>query len=207
MDALLFDSLREIGAAILDTDERSASLYQAVRLVNARGVLEAIKKDYSIVPPVRHLGDDLTPALLAEIDAHLRQEELKRNYREFDELHSKIVNIKRELFDASVTSQIRKARNKAVAHYDVRKVGPDWKTVTIGDAGLTFGDMDAYFEKCTEAVKVVTLFVHRKAMNFAASREIYEKRVAEYIDAIVRGRGAQRSERDSMRKVTGGSVE
>jgi hypothetical protein len=200
LDALVFDSLREIGALILDKGEESASLHHATRLIKSGGVLAAIRQDYEIVSPVRNLNKDLEPELLAEINAHMYRQGLERNRREFDELHAKVNKIDGELFASPVTKKIRRARNKAVAHYDFKNAGVNWKAVTIGDAGLTFGDMDAYFESCTNAVKVVTLFVHRKSMDYNASRTIYEKRVAEYIDAMVRGRGAQKAEVEERRK-------
>jgi hypothetical protein len=198
-DALLIDSLRELGAVILDRDERSASLQQAMRLIKSKEVLDAIRKEYEVVPPVRHMNEDLPPALLAEIDAQIHQDGLERNRREFEELYAKVMKIDVDLLEAPITSKIREARNTSVAHYDVRKAGPDWKTLTVGDAGLTFGDMDAYFENCTEAVKVITLFVHRRSMDFAASHEIFKKRVNEYIDAMIRGRGAQKAEIEERR--------
>jgi hypothetical protein len=190
-DALLMDSLREIGAVILDKDPRSASLYRSLCLTKSIGVLDAIRKDYEVVPPVRHQDEGMSPELRAEVDAHMHQEGLERNRREFAALHANVIRIEDELFNTPVAKKVRNARNQAVAHYDVQLAGCNWKTMKVGDAGLTYGDMDAYIERCTAAVKTVTLFVQRRAMDFHASRTIYEKRAAEYIDALVHGRRSQ----------------
>jgi hypothetical protein len=98
-----------------------------------------------------------------------------------------------------VADAIRRTRNKAVAHYDVQEVGTEWRTVGIGDAGLTMGDLEDYIDKCTEAVSLVTVFVHRKSMDFSEAKKIHEKCTAEYIEAIVRGRQLQETERAAKR--------
>jgi hypothetical protein len=199
-NAFLVDSLREIGALILDQGEKSASLHHAFRLIKSKQVLAHISADYDVVIPVRHLNNDLDPAVQAEVEAMLKARELERQRKEFDELYAAVVKIEPETFDSDVAKKIKRIRNKAVAHYDFRNIAGDWRNVTIGDAGLKFGDMDAYIAKCTEAVRLTTLLVLRKSMNFDDSREIFEKRVAEYSDALMRGRVSQREEREARRR-------
>jgi hypothetical protein len=194
LNLFMIDSLREIGAVILDSDARSASLYRATKLLKSAGVTDSIREQYAIVTPPDHLNQEIDPAMRVHIEELIVARERERSLQEFADLNKKVVELTETIFDSAIAVAIRRTRNKAVAHYDVQEVGTEWRTVGIGDAGLTMGDMEDYISKCTEAVSIVTVFVQRKSMDFAEARKIHEKYAAEYIDAIVRGRRSQQAE-------------
>ena len=198
-NAFMLDTLRELGALILDRGEDATSLHHTFRLIKSTGVLEDIRDTYRVVTAPRSLNS-LEPVLQAEVDAMLMKRQLEANRQEFEKLHKRLNEVEAPVFDTDIAKKIGKSRNKAIAHYDVRRAGEDWKTMTIGDADMNFGDVDAYLPSCAEAVQVETLFVLRMNIDYADFKRGFEKNVNEFIDALVRGKKQQEAEKEERRK-------
>src|ERR1017187_6524261 len=77
-DVLVLDLLREIGALVLDPNSNSASVARAMSALRDPGVIAELRAEYEIVRPLGHIGgDELTPEMRAQIDAHWRETERK----------------------------------------------------------------------------------------------------------------------------------
>jgi hypothetical protein len=201
-DVLLIDLIREIGALVLDTDRRTASVANAIRLLRDSNVLKELEVEYRVIPPVptRMINeDDLDPETAAQVRKSIYNDELRRNLKRLAALPATIKEMKKELLSSKVGRTIRTARNKAVAHYEVIRDGSDWKMWRIDGAGLTYGQLDAYVDEATSAIDKLSHFVLHSAFDFEGSRRIGEERVAQYVDALVAGLQIQRSEWDAIR--------
>ncbi len=51
-----------------------------------------------------------------------------------------------------MAAKIRAERHKGVAHHEVIGDGGDWRVWWIGESRLTFPELDAYVQSCTEAI-------------------------------------------------------
>jgi hypothetical protein len=195
-DVLLIDQLREIGALVLDTDRRSASVAQAVTALRQETVLAELRAEYGVVlPPPRVYNEhELTPAMRAAVDETLYNSELARNLGEFDCLRAEVDAIERDVLRSDVARLLAQARNKAVAHYDVVRDGSDWRLWRIGDTRLTYGQLDEYVEAVTSAIDNLNLFVRRAAFDFGRMGEIAQEQIKEYLDALVHGLRHQREQ-------------
>jgi len=201
-DVLLIDLIREIGALVLDTDRRSASVANVVAQLRDPKLLQELEAEYRVVPPLAvqlHNEKDLDPATIAAIRDSIQRDELRRNLEQLASLPTTLNEIENALLVSDTAKALSLVRNKAVAHYDVVRDGSDWRMWRIDGVGLTYGQVDAYVEAATSAIDNLSHFVRHSAFDFEGSREIGEERIREYIDALVIGLGTQRNEREAKR--------
>lgn len=63
----------------------------------------------------------------AEIDAHWHETERRDQLAKFEQWRAELTAIDAEVTGSDVGKLLWQARNKGVAHYDVVRVGDDWK--------------------------------------------------------------------------------
>jgi hypothetical protein len=201
-DVFLIDLIREIGALVLDTDRRTASVANAIRLLRDANVMHELEAAYRVIPPVparMYNEDELEPETAAHVRQMIHDAELRRNLERLATLPATIKQMKKELLSSKVGKTIRTARNKAVAHYEVIRDGSDWKMWRIDGAGLTYGQLDSYVDQATSAIDNLSHFVLGAAFDYEGSQRIGEERINEYVDALVLGLQVQHRERDEKR--------
>lgn len=187
-DVLMTDLIREIGAAVLDDDDRSASVAVALGLLGDSDVCTLLEKDYHVGIPTAIYGiEEYDEALQKELADAFAARELDRNLQEYRDLEAKVRQIPGKVLNTEGARRVSLARNKAVAHYDIVQDGQDCRIWTLGDAKLTYGQIDAFVNACTECIDTLSLFVRRAAFDFEGSLTIDKKQVAEYVDALCAG--------------------
>lgn len=199
---LVIDLLREIGALVLDDNRGSASVARAMSALRDPEVIAELRREYEVVPPPGNIGgDNLTvdqrALLFAHWEEHERQEQLKR----FEGFRAQLGTLDKELTESEVGEKLWTARNRGVAHYDVVRSGDDWSLWRVEGTGLTWGQINAYVDKCTEAIEVLLLCVRHTSFDFNLSKEHAQEYVDEFIDALVRGLKSQGQEKAQRREL------
>jgi len=207
---LLIDLIREIGALVLDESPQSASVASAMAALRSEVLLEELRSEYRIVPPLtRTYNDDELTDNMREVVAEMWQRaELERNLNEFDSLCSKLTKIDAEVMKAEIRPRLWKARSKAIAHYDLVQDGGDWRMWRIGDGDttLTYGEVDRYIDACTAAIETLYLLVRRAWFDMNETRRIAQKYADEYIGALVLGLRQQREKHEKERAQGGARI-
>jgi hypothetical protein len=129
--------------------------------------------------------------------------ELQSNLELFATLQPALVDIEQTVVKTDVAIAIQKARDKAIAHYDVVPVGDDFRMWPIEESGLTFAQLDAYVDACTAAVNTLSGLVGlvlNSSVQFARTSATAKNDVNQYIAALVTGLDAQRAEREKRRR-------
>ena len=116
-DVLVLDLLREIGALVLDPNSNSASVARALSALRDPGVIAELRAEYEIVRPLGHIGgDELTPEMRAQIDAHWQETERKDQLAKFEKWLAELATIDAELTGSELRNLLWQARKKGVAH-------------------------------------------------------------------------------------------
>ena len=199
---LTSDLIRCLGALILDRDSRTGSVNIALALLEDPEVRALLKAEYEIVPPLpeQSLNEpDMTPELAEQIERAHQANGLKRNMAQFATLDSSVKEIRLTVLKTKTTAAIRTARNKGIAHYEVIRDGEDWRMWRISEVQLTYPQLAAYVEVCTQAIHMLSALVCQSSHNFDRTRHDAESDVGLYVDALVAGLDAQRREKDERR--------
>lgn len=196
-DVLVIDLLRELGALVLDSDSRAASVRRALIALKDSEVIAGLRREYEIVPPLGHIGGDpIAPTMRAEIDRQWEATERRDRLATFDQLLNTELPIDEELLGSEVGNKLWQARSKGVAHYDVVRAGDDWNLWQVEGTGLTWGQINDYVYTCTKAIDTLLLLVKQASFDFDESKRISQKDVDEFIAALVIGLREQRRQRD-----------
>jgi hypothetical protein len=201
-DVLLLDLIREIGALILDRDDRSASIASVVTELRDSDVLGQIEAVYRIVPPVPKRfvkGDNTDAETRARIAAAIHASELDTNLKELAALPGRLGKIDQSVLQTPIAEMVRKLRNKGVAHYDVVQDGADWKMWRERETGLTYGQLDEFVDSCTVAIDDLSRLVRGEAFDFEGTIGVAQNYADNYISALIAGLHQKRREDDARR--------
>jgi len=181
------DLIREIGAIVLDQNPNSASVAVASQLLSDAAVVNELKKDCEITIPIRWINtssavDEKTRRTITE---DLRRQDIEDSVKAFEGQLADLPHIVQPVLDSDIGKSIRQARNKSVAHYDVVRKGGDWKLWQI--EGITFGDLDRYFDACTVGVEGLARVVRGQEFQFPETRNVARDYASDYVDALVQG--------------------
>jgi AbiU2 len=200
-DVLVIDLLRELGALVLDDDRGSASVARAMSALRDQDVISELQREYEVVRPLANVGGDkLTPQQRAQLDAQWQQSERREQLERFERFRQQLGALDKELTESKVGEKLWKARCKGVAHYDVVRSGEDWKLWRVEGTGLTWGQINTYVDKCSEAIEVLLALVRQTSFDFNGSKEVAQGYVDEFIDAVVRGLRSQKQEHREKRE-------
>jgi AbiU2 len=196
-DVLVIDLLRELGALVLDSGSRSASVARAVSALRDPDVVAELRAEYEIVRPLGHIGgDELTPQMRAEIDAQWEQSERREQLAKFEQWQTELARIESDLIGSDVGKRLWQARSKGIAHYDVVRDGDDWQLWTVKGTGLTWGEINAYVDNCTKAIEALSLLVRQTSFSFEESKRVSQEYADEFVDAIVIGLRVQKQKQE-----------
>lgn len=118
----------------------------------------------------------------------------------FERFRQQLAALDKELTESEVGEKLWKARCKGVAHYDVVRSGEDWKLWRVEGTGLTWGQINTYVDKCSEAIEVLLALVRQTSFDFNGSKEVAQGYADEFIDAVVRGLRSQKQEHGEKRE-------
>ena len=176
---LVMDLIRAVGALILDRNGNSASVVTAVALVGREHVARALSTEMTEVKPGRYVDESAASALSKALSHHA-----EGYYRD---ARADLEWIEREVLSSEIAGTLRIVRNKAVAHHDLVREGTDWKLWRIEGTGLTYGQLDAFIDTCTEAIHRLAHLVLRKSHAFDLEPEHAKQWAEEYVQALVAG--------------------
>jgi hypothetical protein len=200
-EVLVIDLLRELGALVLDDDRESASVARTMCALRDPEVIAELRREYEVVRPLGNAGGDkLTLAQRAELDAQWEQSERREQLERFEHFRQQLAALDKELTESEVGEKLWKARCKGVAHYDVERSGDDWQLWRVGGTGLTWGQINTYVDKCSEAIGVLLALVRQTSFDFEGSKEVAQGYVDEFIDGLVRGLQSQKQEQAEKRQ-------
>jgi hypothetical protein len=172
-DVLVIDQLRELGALVLDKGRGSASVARAMSALRDSDVIAELRREYEVVRPLAHIGaEKLTPTERAEFDAHWEQSERREQLERFERFRQQLPDLDKELTQSEVGEKLWNARCKGVAHYNVVRSGEDWKLWGIEGTGLTWGEINTYVDKCSEAIEVLLALVQQTSFDFNGTKEV-----------------------------------
>lgn len=189
-DVLLGDLLLQIGALVLDRNAKSASVASAVGELKDAAVFRALQESYrfqaNILPRMLN-EEELSPEVRESIASRIQQEVVKRRLAECDSIPPSLSEIEGSLLASTVGRRIWDARKKAIAHYDIKRDGTDWKLWQVRDVSVTYAELLDYIEACTRAISALARFVGRGVYDFKTASSTAEAYVAEYIRALTLG--------------------
>ena len=132
---LLIDLLRELGALVLDTNTKSASVANSVRLLRSREITQELEAEYRMVPPMHPqlLNEmDMTAEQADSIRRMLREDELRRNLDQLAALPAALDEIEQALIASAVGQALWKIRCKGVGALRCRA---RWRRLAIVACG------------------------------------------------------------------------
>jgi hypothetical protein len=195
-DVLLGDLILQIAALILDSNSGSASVARAITMLRENSVLEELQASYRVTSqPARIYTDhELSAEARATSVKSIQDLLVRKSLEECAMLCNRLPEIETKLVKSAISEAIGKARKKAVAHYDLRREGADWKVWRISDVNLTYGQLIEYVEACTWAIDTLARLVRRRAHDFKGTSSVAEGYAAEYVAALVIGLHKQREQ-------------
>jgi hypothetical protein len=164
-------------------------------------VIAELQSEYEVVRPLGHVGGDkLTPAQRAHLDAQWEESERREQLERFERFRTELDDLGKELTESEVGKKLWQARSKGVAHYDVVRSGDDWNLWRVEGTGLTWGEINAYVDKCSEVIAILLALVLQTSFDFDGSKKVAQDYVDEFIDALVRGLKSQKQEQAERRE-------
>jgi hypothetical protein len=145
------------------------------------------EKGLQITIPAQWINpsSDLDEKMRRTITEDLRRQDIEDNMKAFESQLADLPQMVQPVLDSDIGRLIWKARSKSVAHYDVVRTGGDWKLWRV--EGITFGDLDRYFDGCTAGVEALARLVRGQAFQFPETRDVARDYASDYVDALVEG--------------------
>lgn len=165
---LYFDLIRELAAISLDKNNRSPSIKNVLQLLDSCNLLNYLKEEYCEPHPIKWINDvDEDSKIFWEVKH--RKRELAENEDRFNNTYQEIRAEYKTLKDSELYKKIRDARNKLIAHYEMRHDGEAPRMLTPSDFGLKWGDVEEYFELIKPIITNLVLIIS----NEGYARDMY----------------------------------
>lgn len=145
---LVLDLIRDSCAFVLDTDERAPSLTNVWQLLQADDLRAALRS--KIARPYAHgtiYGEGFDNEEQAAWEAKMVQEDVERKANDFDDAYARAAEGVLRIADSELATKFKTARDKAIAHYEMRagKDGP--KLYRLDQIGLTWDAPRRFIEQ------------------------------------------------------------
>jgi AbiU2 len=186
---MVTDLFRVVGALILDNDTRPASVVNAVSLLREEPTLRALCAQ--MVENVK-AGPYADEAAAESVRRHLMADHAAGYYRD---AQTALQWIESNVLKSPFAFTLRTIRNKAVAHNELVRDGDDWKAWRIESTGLTYGELDAFIDTCTQAVDRLAHLALRQSHAFELEPEHAKRWAQEYADALAVGLNEEKRRR------------
>jgi hypothetical protein len=144
---LLLDIVRDICAFALDGNDRATSLRNVLHMLSQPELRSAARDQYSL-PYQTYIAPDPETSEIEreELIQRLAREDREEKAAAFDRIYSSLEPAS-ALIDSERATVFRTARNKTIAHYEMR-AGPVGSATRfdLRDAGLMWGDPRAFLQ-------------------------------------------------------------
>lgn len=171
---LYFDLIRELAAISLDSDSRSPSIHNILQLLESKPLLEALKDEYCEPLPINWINDIDEDSKKFWEEKH-REREIAENLERFRGHHSKAKEEFKELRKSDLFKKIKDARNKIVAHYEMRAEGEAPRLFSPTDIGLKWSDAEEYLEIIKPIMTELVLLISNEGYALNIYREQHEE--------------------------------
>jgi len=155
---LILDIVRDICAFTLDKDERSASLVNIWRLLGDAHLRTALK-DVATSHRGSHSvwSKGLTPEERAAWKAEIEAEDAHGKSIAFDEAYARVERCVPDIAESEMAAIFKIARDKALAHYEMRAGRGGYELFDLGSIGLKWGSPREFLDRLDRVVWDVVL--------------------------------------------------
>lgn len=137
---LLLDLVRDLCVLALDENERAPSIVNVWQLMLSQELRDALR-DKAARPHHRETvhAENVPPALLTAVQDRFRCEDIQRKQQSFDETYARAAANIKTILKSDIAKSFKTARDKVIAHYEMRggKAGP--VLYDVRETGLTWG--------------------------------------------------------------------
>jgi hypothetical protein len=155
---LLLDLVRDLCVLGLDDDPRAPSLANIWQLLRSQELRDALR-DKAARPHRRESlhAENVPPGLLKSIQDRFQHEDVERQQRAFDEAYARAAANIETILASEIAKAFKTARDKVIAHYEMRggKSGP--ALYDVRDTGLTWGSPREFINMIDRSIWDVVL--------------------------------------------------
>jgi hypothetical protein len=157
-EALMLGYVDDLFALTQDTDDRSASLVNIVKLLGDSALRDVVKVEFCTLPPCMWVGidDEATEKRLTEQEAKAHT---AKQAPRFDKIWESVVKGTDDIVASEIGRKINKVRNKLSSHYEMTAQGKEPRLMEIGDFALKWGDPERYMEDAKPIIFDTVLLV------------------------------------------------
>lgn len=175
VQTLMFDVVKDCYKFALDRSNRRytvASIPSAMDLLRDRGLRRKLRADYCRVDPnlwrgvARFAGRTAKERLIAR--------EKERLETEFDSHYAMVWSTFRDLQRAPAAKRIAKARNKGIAHSEMRTKRGAIKPFDFASIRLRYGDPEQFLELAERVVASLELLTRAADVGTADTRKLFK---------------------------------
>lgn len=185
--SLLLDVVRDSHAFVLDRDSRAPSLENIWLIMNEAALKRALREVWSR-PPAPGTFHDGGQVLSGERKRKAEDEYYVRERRErearFDGLWTEVEADLPKVLGSPLARRIRDARNKSVAHYEMRSAGGALKVFQPADAGLTWGDPSAFMDQVEPVLFNVVLLATNGSYDLTRFKAVHAEYARDFWDRL-----------------------
>lgn len=145
---LVLDLIRDICAFALDDDERAPSLVNIWRLMQAKDLHDALRN--KAAQPLKantHFGEGIKEEEKAGLVEKWRAQDIEERGKAFDEAYAQVAKGVPNIADSDLAGKFLLARNRAIAHYEMRAGENGPELYKLADAGLTWGSPRQFMDQ------------------------------------------------------------
>jgi len=176
---LYHDLIRELCAISLDSSSSSPSIKNILSLLESDDLRSHLKGEFIKPLSINWIGD-VDEASRKFIEEKRKERELAENSERFNDSYSKVLQDYRTLKASPLFKRVRLARNKLIAHYEMKIIDGAPRMLTPSDLGLTWGDVEEYFEQVKPIVTSLLLIISNEGFALDMYREEHEKVATEF---------------------------
>jgi AbiU2 len=176
---LYYDLVRELAAISLDKDKKSPSIKNILKLLDSKDLLNHLKQEYCKPLPMNWIND-IDEDSKRFWEEKYSERELTENEERFNNTYQEIRGEYKSLKESELFKKIRDARNKLIAHYEMRHDGEAPRMVNPTDFDLKWGDAEEYFELLKPIITKLILIISNEGYALDACRSQHEQIANEF---------------------------
>ncbi|MBO6871978.1 MAG: hypothetical protein JJ882_15300 [Balneola sp.] len=183
---LYMSIIADMRALLFDTDDRVASLANVIKpLVNTH-LIEQLRADFCDPPGIQVGGHDEDPALKALVKKQIQEGHIKSKKQEFDELVPRCQKCFKEIKESDLGRRVENARNKLIAHNEMRTDNGERRSYNPKDFGLKWGDAQEVVLAAKKLVFDINLLINNSSYDVDGFRKILDDRAKHFWERVER---------------------
>lgn len=176
---LYFDLIRELAAFTLDNDKRSPSIKNILQLLESDILSNHLKIEFCKPLQVQWINDMDEDSKKFWEEKHAEKEQAEKSQL-FDNSLSTARNRFKSLRASDLYKRIKNARNKLIAHYEMRNDGETPRMLDPTDIGLKWGDVEEYFDQVKPIITDLILIISNEGYALDTYRSQHERIANEF---------------------------